>query len=139
MWEAIERIIHALMPLLGGAMGAGVLSFIQFLIQRRDGREDKLDGIIKAIESTNTELEKAKQENLRKDADDARRRILIFADELRRGELHSEEFFNQILEDISFYENYCRGHPNYQNDKAKDSMAMIREAYHSCRRSNNFI
>ena len=137
------RVIHELVPLLStlaaGALGGGIFSFIQFLIERKDGKEDKLGKIIKAIEATNVELDKAKQSNLRKDADDARRRILIFADEIRRGELHSEEFFNQVLEDISFYENYCRGHPDYQNDKARDSTAMIREAYHSCRRSNNFI
>lgn len=137
------RVLHEMIPLLStilaGALGGGIFSFIQFLIERKDGKEDKLGKIMEAIEATNKELEKAKQETQRKDADDARRRILIFADELRRGELHSEEFFNQVLEDISFYENYCRGHPDYQNDKSRDSTAMIREAYHSCRRSNNFI
>ena len=64
------RVLHEMIPLLStilaGALGGGIFSFIQFLIERKDGKEDKLGKIIEAIEATNVELEKAKQETKRK-------------------------------------------------------------------------
>ena len=139
MWEAIERTLHTIMPLLGGAMGAGVLSFIQFLIQRRDGREDKLDGIRKAVEKTNSRIDGLEASQEQKDAEDARRQVLLFADEIRREIAHSEESFNQVLDDIHTYENYCRTHEEYQNNKATGSIQLVIDTYYQCKKSNNFI
>ena len=139
MWEAIERTLHTIMPLLGGAMGAGVLSFIQFLIQRRDGREDKLDGIRKAVEKTNSRIDGLEASQKQKDAEDARRQVLLFADEIRREIAHSEESFNQVLDDIHTYENYCRIHEEYQNNKAMGSIQLVIDTYYQCKKSNNFI
>lgn len=70
---------------------------------------------------------------------DARRRILQFADEIRRRERHSEEHFNNVSEDIQFYTNYCRMHQDFANDRAKVSIKIIEETYETCIRENDFL
>ncbi len=72
-------------------------------------------------------------------ADDCRTRILRFGDELRRGVEHSEEFFNQILDDISDYKHYCTEHPEYKNDKAVNAIAEIEKVYQRCMEKNSFL
>ena len=87
---------------------------------------------------------KEKHEELRNrmdkdDADECRTRILRFADELRRGVEHSEEFFNQILDDISDYERYCSEHPEYKNSKAVNAIAKIDKVYQKCMEEHSFL
>ena len=87
------------------------------------------------LESVETEVKdlKEKHDKLenRMDKDDA--------DELRRGVEHSEEFFNQILDDVSDYENYCLEHPNYKNNKAGNAIAEIDKVYQKCMEKNSFL
>ena len=59
----------------------------------------------------------------------ARKRILRFSDDLIQGIEHTEEYFEDILSDIDFYEKYCNSHPNYANNKAVLSIASIKEYY----------
>lgn len=92
---------------------------------------DDLDGVHK-------ELDTMKSTEERRDADAARNRILRFDDELRLKIDHSEEFFNQILDDINFYKTYCSSH-DYPNAKAESAMQNIEEVYRVCKRDNKFI
>ena len=59
----------------------------------------------------------------------ARVRILRFGAECTRGSAHSEEHFNQVLDDINAYEGYCNAHPEYKNAKAVLTIARIKEIY----------
>lgn len=59
----------------------------------------------------------------------ARKRILRFNDDLLQGIEHSQEYFDDILSDIDYYEKYCNNHPNYANNKAVLSIASIKEYY----------
>ena len=61
--------------------------------------------------------------------DTARTRILRFGDECKRDVPHSEEHFNQVLDDIDRYESYCNSHPEYKNAKAVLTIAKIKEIY----------
>ena len=70
---------------------------------------------------------------------DARNRILRFADECRRKELHSKEFFEQVLEDIDRYEMYCAAHLEFKNSKCVDAIAVIKEAHRECERQNSYV
>ena len=80
------------------------------------------------------------QSRLDKDGADAcRNRILRFADECRRGVEHSEEFFNQVLEDVTAYERYCDEHPLYMNGKAEQAIKRINEVYCECQREDKFL
>ena len=93
---------------------------------------DDLDGVHK-------ELDTMKDTEERRDADAARNRILRFDDELRRKIDHSEEFFNQALEDVTFYRTYCSQHDTYPNAKADSAMRNIEDTYNMCKHENKFI
>lgn len=75
----------------------------------------------------------------RKRADDARNRILRFDDELRRQMKHSKEFFEQIIDDCDFYDQYGKDHPKYPNGKAKSAIKHIRTVYDEVKETNDFI
>lgn len=73
------------------------------------------------------------------EADSRRYRILRFDDEIRHKQNHTKEHFDQILDDITEYGNYCSSHPNYENDKAVLAIENIRETYKKCRDNNSFL
>ena len=73
------------------------------------------------------------------DAKQARRRIIVFSDECRRGMLHSSEHFDSILDDITFYRQYCDDHPKFRNEKAAHSIKYIDDVYDKTKRENAFI
>ena len=76
------------------------------------------------------ELERARQ---------ARQRILRFNDEVMLGTEHSKEHFDEILEDIDRYENYCDIHPDYENNKAALAIKTIKEEYLYCLEHHKFL
>lgn len=73
------------------------------------------------------------------EADNVRYRIIRFDDEIRHKMDHTEEHFNQIIKDIDKYENYCRLHPGYENNKAKMAVQNIKETYEKCQNNNSFL
>ena len=99
-----------------------VFSFIQFLIALAFSRKDKM----KDLEAKFDELNEKIDEN---QAINARVHLLRFADELRRGSVHSMEYFKQTLLDASHYEHYCETHPNFSNGITEISINFIKEKY----------
>lgn len=69
----------------------------------------------------------------------ARRRILRCSDEIRRGDKHSEEYFNDVLGDITFYKNYCSQHEHFQNEKAVLAIAVVEKVYQHCIDKDDFL
>lgn len=100
---------------------------------------DKLESVQEELKDLGEKHNKLEKRMDKDDADECRTKILRFADELRRDVKHSEEFFNQILADISHYKNYCRTHPDYQNDKAVNAIAKIENVYQKCMEENSFL
>lgn len=70
---------------------------------------------------------------------DVRTRILRFGDEIRLGVSHSQEHYDQILEDISEYTKYCSDHPEFQNNKTVTTTKIINETYEKLLKNNNFL
>ena len=100
---------------------------------------DKIDTLSKKIEKleeNDTAQDKLLSEERVKAA---RRRILRCADEIRSKVKHSKEYFDDILADISFYKNYCKENPNFENEKAVMAIELIEETYKRCHRENDFI
>ena len=90
---------------------------------------DAVDGKITLLESQLSEM----------DAKNARTRILRASDEIYNGIKHSKDFFDQTLEDISKYEQYCRKHPDFQNGTTATSIKYIEDTYRSCMEKHSFI
>lgn len=74
-----------------------------------------------------------------RDALSARRRILRFNDELLLKIKHSKEMFNDILKDITDYDNYCRTHPDFKNKKSVFAEENVARAYQDCMENNSFL
>lgn len=94
---------------------------------------DKLESKVAELEKRDNQQD---EEREKERALSARRRILRFADECRRQVKHSEEYFNNILEDISMYKDYCDTHPMFENEKAIIAIQVIEETY-KCRLDKN--
>ena len=120
-------------------ISGGLVSLIEFFIRRSDEKEDKNSEVLKAIQNLADKITGIENRMDKENADEARRNILSFDDELRRGVPHSEESFNQVLQDIKFYRNYCREHTDYENDKATSAINHIRETYQAVKNENKFI
>lgn len=100
---------------------------------------EKLDRMDKRIDDVERRQMTEENERLKREADACRRRILTASDEMRRNIDHSEEFFNQILLDLSFYENYCAKHPDYINQRASAAIDKIQKTYQKCVDNNSFL
>ena len=96
---------------------------------------DTLEAKVDKLEKTDKRQDEERDKQL---ALDARRRILSTADEIRKKVRHSEEFFNDVLDDISYYRNYCKTHPNFENSKAVISSRIIEETYQQCLLEDDF-
>ena len=99
------------------------------LIKRQDETDAKIDNIEAAF--------KAEMEV--KGAKEARYRILRFGDECRANTKHSEEMFNNVLDDITTYNYYCHTHPNFENEKTKLAEQYIKQIYTHCVDTNDFL
>lgn len=93
----------------------------------------------KTFEEVKTKTDQLAERIDRKDAEDARNHILRFGDEVKNKIRHSQEYFNQILDDITKYEKYCREHPDFKNERTAATEAIIKEVYQKCIRENDFL
>ena len=72
-------------------------------------------------------------------AKDCRRRVLRFNDELIQGSKHTKEHFDDVLEDITEYERYCRDHADFKNHKAIMAIENVKRTYQKCEDENSFL
>ena len=125
--------------LLGGTLVAAIFTFIQFLIARNDKKDEEKKEILRAIDKLNEKLIEVDEKIDTNKADSCRDAILDFDDELRRGLQHSQEAFNQVSEKCNYYENFCKQHPNYENNKASAAIENIKKVYQIVKDENRFI
>ena len=125
--------------LVSGLVGGGLIGFLEFLIRRKDEKNSRWTEVLDAIDGLKKEIVGIDERFDKENADNARRNILSFDDELRRGMDHSEESYNQILEDVNFYSRYCKSHPEYENNKAVNAIHHINDVYQRVKSENKFI
>ena len=100
---------------------------------------DKLDVQGKKLNSLEDAFNKKNAEDQEKEAKAARRRILRADDEIRVGVKHSKDFFEDVLRDIDFYEEYCDAHPHFKNRCAESAIRNVSATYDACKAHNNFL
>lgn len=76
---------------------------------------------------------------IEKETMESRYRILRFDDEVRHDQLHTKEHYDQIIEDIDKYEDFCKNNKWYSNNKAEWAIENIRDAYKKRSRDNSFL
>ena len=93
---------------------------------------DVLDGLAE-VKADQKETRRVLDDHIKVDdtrnADAHRARILQFNNELLRDIPHTREDFIEILEEIDFYEKFCKDHPDYQNNRCTHAIANIGRVY----------
>ena len=115
------------------------------LIGRTIGRSvnkemmDQFNDVQKEIKSVRDEVDKLKKDEELERVRQARQCILRFNDEILFNKRHSKEHFDEILDNIDVYEEYCATHEDYENNKAVLAITTIREVYKECLRNHDFL
>lgn len=123
-------MVEIVMAVLGSSVLTVIINRVFNILDRK---KDKQDQIISEINEVKSELGKHIEDDKKHRADMSRARILRFSDELRRGISHSEESFNNILEDIDNYISYCTQHESvYINSKANAAIRNIKIVHDKC-------
>jgi len=145
--EAITELSAKGVALWVAVCIAGVMTFVQITpikcnpwswIARKIGRA--INGeLMDEVKTVKSELAEMKNTFDERDAKSARTRVLRFGDECRQGTKHSQEHFDEILLDISNYNDYCRQHPNFENDRMTITVQLIKERYKKCLEEDSFI
>jgi hypothetical protein len=80
-----------------------------------------------------------REEAKEREATSRRTRILEFGDEILHGVNYSKEHFDQILLDVTAYENYCDEHPHYMNNVARATIDHIKHMYKKHLQEDSFL
>ena len=117
-WSAITRG-------LGRAFNAEVLA--------------DLKAVQKAQQDTRSALDKHQAADDEYKAECHRAALLAFNTSLLRGELHTQEDFFDAFRHIDRYEDYCRSHPGYKNNRASHAIANIGRVYDERLKARDFL
>lgn len=91
------------------------------------------------VEAVEKEVKELRQECDEREATASRTAILRFCDEILLKQKHSKEHFDQILTQITKYQNYCEAHPSYKNNIAEHAIRKIEETYDECLDKGTFL
>lgn len=94
--------------------------------------------VIQKVDKLEGDLRNLKDRSEEHEAKSCRIRILRFGDEILHGVHHSKEHFDQILLDITEYENYCNDHPRFKNNMTVITTSVIMSTYAKCFQENKF-
>lgn len=117
-WSAIARG-------LGRAFNAEVLA--------------DLKAVQEAQRDTRSALDKHQAADDKYKAECHRAALLAFNTSLLRGELHTQEDFFDAFRHIDQYEDYCRSHPGYKNNRASHAIANIGRVYDERLKARDFL
>lgn len=117
-WSAIARG-------LGRAFNAEVLADLKAVQQAQQDTRNALDKHQAADDEYKAECHRAA--------------LLAFNTSLLRGELHTQEDFFDAFRHIDQYEDYCRSHPGYKNNRASHAIANIGRVYDERLKARDFL
>jgi hypothetical protein len=122
---------------------AAIVSIVTLLLNHKWKRDDDKAARKDECKKTLNRIERKLDEHI--DADEqnsvrqARARIIVFADEITRGEKHSKEHFDSVRDDADYYDKYCVSHPDYPNRKAESAKALIDSTYTELQRTGEWL
>lgn len=124
--------------------GGGLLLAIMTLVQIAPVKINPWSWLARAVgRAINAEVIKKLDDHItmddRRTADGHRARILHFNNELLRDIGHTQEEFFEVLAEIDAYEEYCRDHPEYPNNRAVLAIENIREVYKDRLKKHDFL
>ena len=124
---------------LGIILGGSFLAFLEFLIQRYDKKHDRFKTIEESIKALAEKVVQIDEKADRREAVSCRVRILHFEDELQEERHHSKDSFDQVLSDITTYDQYCQKHPDFRNHQTTATVEHIRKVYNERLEKRDFL
>ena len=121
---------------IGNAINHNISEQIKGVEKRANDRMDNFEAALKSIRTTQTNDREAANQYR---AISSRVRILKFNEELLQNIQHSKEMFDQVLYDVTLDNNYCKNHPDFENDKATLAIQNVRRCYQKCLEEHDFI
>ena len=132
--------------IVAGLFGGGVIGFIEFMIRRKDSKEDKNSEVMKKlndiegkIDCLERKVDANEDKRLECEAVASRVRILKFIDEIREGRCHTKDSFDQCCSDVTNYENFCSSHPTFKNNQTAASIEYFNHVYAERLEKNDFL
>jgi len=120
-------------------LGGSFLGFVQYLISRKDSKNDKFEAIQKDIGELRAEVRAIDAKGDLRDAIESRVRILRFNDELLEGRRHSKDSYDQCMSDITIYESFCSTHPDFKNNQTVLTIDHINRSYAERLEKHDFL
>lgn len=124
----LELIITVIVAIIGSN---ALWGFLQFLLERKDKKNDYSKKILEAIQKINDKIDQ-------RTAVGCRIRILKFMDEIIEGWEHSKDSYNQIMQDITHYHQYCEEHPQFLNHQTDVTIERLKKDYEQRLATNDF-
>lgn len=107
-------------------------------IARTIGKAVNAD-LMKELSVTQSMLKEHIEMDDKRNADMHRWRILDFNNELLQDVPHTREDFIDILAEIDEYEDFCKSHPDYKNNRAAHAISNIGRVYDDRLKKHDFI
>lgn len=104
-----------------------------------DGIKIEIGSVKKEVTDIKKDVGDIRDEAKEREATNRRTRILEFGDEILHEVDYSKEHWDQILLDITEYENYCDEHIHYMNNVAKATIRHIKDMYDKHLREDSFL
>ena len=95
--------------------------------------------VMNKIDDLERRFDKHEYDREKDKADERRANILRFNREILRELPHTREDFIEVLSYIDFYEDYCRDHPEYENNRAVLAIQNIKRVYSERLEKHDFI
>ena len=116
-------------------------SWIATLIGKAINKDlfDKISNLETKIDSLETKIEQVEEGSVMRDIINSRNRILQFGDDLCHGLNYSKEHFEQILLDITNYNNYCSTHKEFKNHVTEHTTKVITRIYEKNLENDTFL
>ena len=124
----LELVITVIIAIIGSN---ALWGFLQFLLERKDKKNDCSKKILKSIQELKATLNE-------RSAIGCRIRILKFMDEIIEGWEHSKDSYNQIMRDITDYLQYCDDHPQFLNHQTDATIERLKKDYEQRLATNDF-
>lgn len=134
----LVKILTAVAPILVALVG-----IIPVITSNRKKTETSIEDAIKSTDKRIDKIQTTLDKHIKEDEDDAARnrrtRILRFYDEMCENKRHSENHFEDIMDDIDQYRLYCDKHPDYKNGRGKIAMQYIEDTYDKLKKTGGFL
>jgi len=114
-------------------------AFTGEVIKEMGDLKTDIGGLKKEVKDIKKDVSDIREEAKEREATGRRTRILEFGDEILHEVDYSKEHWDQILIDITAYENYCDDHVHYMNNVAKATIKHIKYMYNKHLQEDSFL